>query len=76
MNAAKQQALDDEELRLEFALFELAAALDALRELVDPERVRTAINAHQKLGEANARLLKLVAELLTDEEDITVPTEV
>lgn len=77
MNAARQQEFDDSELRLEFAVLELAAALDALQKLVNPEHVQNAIRAHRKVGEANARLLKLVTELLQDaDEEDTVPTEI
>jgi hypothetical protein len=77
VNAARQQDFDEEELRFEFALMELATALDALRELVNPEHVQNAIRAHRKVGEANARLLKLVTELLDeDAEEDTVPTEI
>lgn len=77
LNAARQREFNEEELRLEFALLELAAALDALREREDPERMRSLIQAHHKVGEANARLLELVTDLLLDaEEEDTVPTEI
>lgn len=66
MNAARKAQIDEGELKLEFAILELTAALDALRHnFADPESLKRAILAHQRIGAANDRLVRLLGEELT-----------
>lgn len=66
VKAVRRQQIDEGEQKLEYAILELTAALDALRHaFADAESLKRAILAHQRIGAANDRLVKLLGEELT-----------